>query len=237
MSIFSYANDPISLIINIFIKLIIIFCVLPIHEYAHGLAAKKMGDNTASAYGRLTVNPLAHIDPLGAIMIFLVGFGWAKPVPINPRNFKDYKKGVAITAFAGPFANLICAAVGILLNKLINNGFVILVNSNPESAFALAETLSYIVLALNLFSQINISLAVFNLIPIPPLDGSKILSCFASYKVNNFMSRNQTYIYYGFILLLVIGVLDGPLSWLINIFYSGIELLFFWVDLIFKLII
>ncbi len=226
MSVFTSSN-PLELLINICIKLLIICCILPIHEYAHGYAAKKMGDNTAQMMGRLTLNPLAHIDPIGAIMMIVVGFGWAKPVPINPRNFKDYKKGVAITALAGPLSNLICAFIGTFFYKIVLNIFYL----NPTNVTY------YVIIAITYFIQINLSLAIFNLIPIPPLDGSKILSCFASYKVNRFMSQYQQYLYIGLIVLIATGFLSGPLSWLITTLFDLFNNAFFWVDPLFKLFV
>ena len=220
MTIFSYLNSPAEMLIMIGIRLLIVFTILPVHEYAHAFAAKKMGDNTALMAGRLTLNPIAHVDLFGALFLVLFGFGWAKPVPINPRNFRNYKKGIAITAVAGPLANLICAALGI---------FVFNVLYVPISR-SLVDVFFYIVIAVEYFAMINISLAVFNMIPITPLDGSRLLSTVVSYKVNYFMSKYQQYIYLGFLLLLLTGVLQRPMTWIINLVYSGINLLFFWVE-------
>lgn len=221
MTIFSYLNNPAEMLIMIGIRLLIVFTILPVHEYAHAFAAKKMGDNTALMAGRLTLNPIAHVDLFGALFLVLFGFGWAKPVPINPRNFRNYKKGIAITAVAGPLANLICAALGI---------FVFNVLPYVPISRSLVDVFFYIVIAVEYFAMINISLAVFNMIPITPLDGSRLLSTVVSYKVNYFMSKYQQYIYLGFLLLLLTGVLQRPMTWVINLVYSGINLLFFWVE-------
>ena len=221
MTIFSYLNNPAEMLIMIGIRLLIVFTILPVHEYAHAFAAKKMGDNTALMAGRLTLNPIAHVDLFGALFLVLFGFGWAKPVPINPRNFRNYKKGIAITAVAGPLANLICAALGI---------FVFNVLLYVPITQSLVDVFFYIVIAVEYFAMINISLAVFNMIPITPLDGSRLLSTVVSYKVNYFMSKYQQYIYLGFLLLLLTGVLQRPMTWIINLVYSGINLLFFWVE-------
>lgn len=223
MSILQYINDPAQLMLMIGIRLLIIFTILPIHEYAHAFAAKKMGDNTALMHGRLTLNPLAHVDIFGAIFLMLFGFGWAKPVPINPRNFKNYKKGVAITAAAGPLSNLICATIGIFVMNIIYN--------IPVTS----ETSYMVLLALQFFSSINLSLAVFNLIPIPPLDGSRILSAIVPYKVNYFMQKYQQ-IYIVFLVLLFTDVLQIPMSWIINKLYAGINALFFWIEPLFGLL-
>ena len=115
-------SDGLSLIITFFSRLFVIFCTMPVHEYAHALIATKLGDQTPRLSGRLTLNPMAHISPLGAIMIFLCGFGYAKPVSVNPRNFKDPKKGMALTAIAGPVSNLIMGFICIFLSFSINSG-------------------------------------------------------------------------------------------------------------------
>lgn len=131
---------------------------ITIHELAHGFAAYKLGDNTAKMMGRLTLNPIKHIDPIGLLMILFVGFGWAKPVPVNMRNFKNPKLGMAITALAGPLSNIILALIVLFIFRLL-----------PFSSQSLGMT---IVLRTVFLST---SLAVFNMLPIPPLDGSKIL--------------------------------------------------------------
>lgn len=223
MSIFSYMNDPASMLLMVGIRLLVILTILPVHEFAHAWVAKKMGDNTALMSGRLTLNPFAHLDVFGAVFLFLFGFGWAKPVPINPRNFTNYKKGVGLTAAAGPISNLICAAAAILVYRIVGN--------IPVAADSNAVTLMvYVMMALYYFASINISLAVFNLIPIPPLDGSKVLGSVLPAKFNFYMYKYQRYIYIGFLVLLFTGLLQVPISWLVNLFYKLINLLFFWVD-------
>lgn len=227
MTIFSYLDDPATLLIYIGVRLMIIFTILPIHEYAHAYAANKMGDKTPLIAGRLTLNPLVHIDPIGAVLLFLFGFGWAKPVPINARNFKKYKKGLALTAFAGPLSNLICAAIGIFVYKILSNIFIA----------SLSVPVLLVLLAIQQFISINLALAVFNLLPISPLDGSRILDCFLPYKAKAFIARNQRYITIGLWILIFTGLLQIPLSWLINLVYKLLGLLFFWVDPLMRLIL
>lgn len=222
VSIFS-ASSPQEFIINLCIKLLIIVAILPIHEYAHAAAAKRMGDNTAEMMGRLTLNPLAHIDFMGALFMVLFGFGWAKPVPINPRNFKNYKKGTALTALAGPLSNLICAVIAIFACRACANVWMVTLNANW----------GYVCNALSVFASINLSLCVFNLIPVHPLDGAKIFSGILPSKVNAFLYKYQRQIYLVFIVLVFAGAISGPLSWIIGKIYDLFWDFFFWVDFIF----
>ncbi len=148
----------------------ILLFTLTIHEYSHGRVAYYLGDDTAKRAGRLTLNPISHIDPLGLLMLFIVHIGWAKPVPINPYNFKDYKRDTAITAAAGPVSNFI---VAIILSLIFNflRGIIPIEHLMSGSSRFIFTMLYYAVL-------INLALGIFNLIPIPPLDGSKILGGF-----------------------------------------------------------
>lgn len=182
----------------------IVFLVMPLHEFAHGLIAYKLGDNTAKNMGRLRFSPSAHIDPVGALMILLVGFGWAKPVPVNPRNFKNPKVGMAITALAGPVSNILAAIVGAVL-FYVN----ILLEVKGILPLLIAELLYYFLIY---FISVNVSLAVFNLIPIPPLDGSKILFAFLPDKIVYKIYEHEREINLVLILLIAFGALTGPLS-------------------------
>ena len=142
-----------------------ILLALSFHEYAHGWMAYRLGDPTAKHEGRLTMNPLAHLDPLGTMMIIIVHFGWAKPVPVNPMNLRDPKKDMLWIALAGPVSNVIMAAgLGLILRIMIGMGMRV------DGSF-----LGYFQYMLYFAVMINLVLAIFNMIPIPPLDGSKIL--------------------------------------------------------------
>lgn len=174
----------------------VVFVCAPIHELAHGYVAYKLGDNTAKREGRLTFNPIAHIDPIGMIMILLLGFGYAKPVPVNMRNFKNPKSGMALTALAGPVSNFIMAFISIMLTytfAYFNNGsmlFQILILFFYFSAF------------------INVSLGVFNLIPIPPLDGSKILAGVLPNRIYYKYMMYERYIMIALIVIMMSGILS-----------------------------
>lgn len=183
-------------IINLLITAFCVFFSLSVHEFSHGYAAYKLGDNTAKYMGRLNLSPMSHIDPIGAICLFLFGFGWAKPVPINPANFAQNKRksGMVITALAGPISNLLLAFVALLLSRIIQ------AFCSPVSSFG---TNAFIVfyLLLEALTYMNIGLAIFNLIPIPPLDGSKVLNAVLP---TSLYFRIMQYERYGFIVLLVL---------------------------------
>lgn len=192
-----------EIVINLCASLFVMFCVLPIHEYAHAFVATKLGDQTARLSGRLTINPLAHLDPFGALLILIAGFGYAKPVPVNPRNFRNRKLGMALTAAAGPFSNLVMSFTFILCFC----GMYKLSYSSANNMFlnAMASFFMYA-------AQINISLAVFNLLPVPPLDGSRILSLIIPNQYYYKVVQYERYIVYGVLILVLTGALNTPIS-------------------------
>ncbi len=197
-----------DLLIKFLARIFVIFCVLPIHEYAHALVATKLGDQTARLSGRLTLNPLAHIDPIGALMILLAGFGYAKPVPVNIRNFKDRKVGMALTAIAGPISNLIMGFLSLVLLRLLM--FVM-----PES------TVKEVIYLFLIFSAgININLAVFNLLPIPPLDGSRLATLFLPDRIYYKIMQYERYIILVVLVLMLTGVLTTPLVIISNFIFN-----------------
>ena len=203
-------GEPFELIITFLSRLFVVMCTMPIHEYAHALIATKLGDNTPKYNGRLTLNPMAHISPLGAIMIFLCGFGYAKPVNVNPRNFKDPKKGMALTAIAGPISNLIMGFIAIFISTV----FEVMYYNNPTTLFLA------IVYFLYFAGVVNVNLAVFNLLPIPPLDGSRILQLLIPAKYYFKFMQYERYIVIIVFALILSGVLSGPLSYISNLFIS-----------------
>lgn len=175
-----------------------ILFALTLHEYAHAYVAYRLGDKTAYYEGRLTANPLRHLDPLGTLLLFIAGFGWAKPVPVNPFYFDDRKKGMMLVSLAGPATNLLLALVAAVV-------------------FGLMKPSGWLFFMLSYFIYINVLLAVFNFLPIPPLDGSKILA--------GILPGRQEWLYqlerYGTAILLVL-IIFGFLSPILQFFINPI---------------
>ena len=208
-----------DIIIYIAASLVVIFFVLPVHEFSHGLTAVWLGDKTPKYQGRLTINPFAHIDDIGAAAILLFGFGWAKPVQVDMRNFKRPKLDMAITALAGPLSNIIFAFVSLCLWK----GLILL---NVKSANTID---GFLTIAFYYLISINISLAVFNLLPIPPLDGSRLLNVILPDRIYYKIMRYERFIIWGVFILLWIGVLDVPMTYMRSWIYSGIDTLTYFI--------
>lgn len=204
-----------ELIIYIFSMAFVVFCTLPIHEFAHAWVATKLGDQTPRLQGRLTINPMAHISPIGALMILLVGFGYAKPVGVNARNFKDPKKGMALVALAGPASNLIMG--------FIAEFFAIL-------CLRLSANASMMLTAIYMFfyyaAIVNIQLAVFNFLPIPPLDGSRILQLLIPSKYYFKYMQYERYIIWIVFALLFTNILTIPLSFVTGLIFKLFKNLF-----------
>ncbi len=205
--------DPVTIALRIPILLI----VITVHEFAHARMAFHYGDATAQRQGRMNLNPINHLDPIGSLMILLVGFGWAKPVPINPLNFNQYRQGLRWVSFAGPMSNLIFGFFSLLLFRIL---LVSGVFATGGSEFA--------ALALQFFQQlimINIYLALFNLLPIPPLDGSKILMSFlsdANLGIYRQLERYAPLILIGLIITGVLGSIIFPLAQFVLYIYETI---------------
>ncbi len=205
ISLFRSGSDLVTVIVYILSTLLTIFLVLPLHECAHGFIAYKLGDDTAKREGRLTLNPLMHIDYIGAALMLLIGFGWAKPVPVNARRFKNPKKGMALTALAGPVSNLLAAIVA----GLILNGLAAL---QWNSILPVNDFMSYVSAFFRFLVAINIGLAVFNFLPVPPLDGSKILMAFLPDKYIFWIAQREQMISMALFIVLMMGGLNGILS-------------------------
>ncbi|MBQ3587436.1 MAG: site-2 protease family protein [Oscillospiraceae bacterium] len=216
--------DPFTTIVRI----IVLFTTIPVHEAAHAWVADRLGDPTGRYKGRLTLNPMAHFDLMGCIALVLTGIGWAKPVPVNPMNFDDRKKGMAITAAAGPVSNLILAAVSLIIAKII------LYMGNLTGFGYVMGTLYTVFIVM---CSTNISLAIFNLMPFPPFDGSRIFNYFLSDKYYFKIMQYEQYIFIGVFVLLWLGFFDGPLSFLNGIIYFVLNKLTFFVDIIFRIIL
>lgn len=187
----------------ILVSIIAMLPALTLHEFAHGYVAYKLGDKTAKADGRLSLNPLDHIDPIGSLMLLFVGFGWAKPVPVVTRNFKKPRRDFALVSLAGPITNFIAAFISALLYALTA---VICLKYNFDSnvAYAIQMIFYYSV-------SLNLGLALFNLIPLPPLDGSNVVMCLLPNRLAARYSRIRfytQYIFIGLIILRRIPVLD-----------------------------
>ena len=209
-----------ALLVQVAARVFVILFCLSVHEFAHAWAARKLGDDTAWMHGRMTINPSKHLDLFGTLMILVVGFGYAKPVPVNPRNFKNRKKGMALTAAAGPLSNLVLA-VGFCL---LGNIFYLATRNNPSDASQLFWLFLYYVFVS------NVGLMVFNLIPFPPLDGSRILDLLLPAKLSMKIAQYESILRWGVFALLLFST---PLTWLINLAANGIDFL---VGLPFKLL-
>lgn len=216
-----------ELLFLLFGYIILLGVMMPVHEAAHAWAAVKLGDATPKWHGRLTLNPLAHFDPIGSIMILLFGIGYAKPVPVNPYNFQNRRRDMALTALAGPLSNVAMALVSIALFRVVlfvSGGDLqvmggVIYYTNDVVLYA------YTVL-IGVFAQVNLSLAMFNLLPIPPLDGSRIFGALLPERWTYWMDQYHQYVRIGVLLLIVTGALDVPLGFLIRLVGNAACMLF-----------
>ncbi|HEY3277040.1 MAG TPA: site-2 protease family protein [Syntrophorhabdaceae bacterium] len=197
-------KDPLTFVL---VAIPLLYSII-LHEVAHGWVADKMGDSTARWLGRLTLNPIRHLDPIGTAMLFIFGFGWAKPVPVNFNNLRPERRGLIFVASAGIVTNILLAFIAALLLH-----------------YMAATGMDAIYILLQYMFQINVMLAAFNLIPIPPLDGSKILMGFASRKFQYTMARIEPYGFFIILAALWLGFLN-PLIYFIQQIIKGAILLF-----------
>ncbi len=195
--------------VSFFIVAVILLYSIILHEVAHGWIAHLFGDNTALYSGRLTLNPASHLDPIGTLMLFLAGFGWAKPVPVNYSSFSNRRFGLFFVALAGCATNILIAIIAVFLFQFD------FINTNPVLSVALA-----------IAAKINIMLGAFNLIPIPPLDGSKVLMSFLSYRAQERLSMLEPYGFFMLILLLFTGLLNPVITFMLFLVQGSISALF-----------
>lgn len=202
--------------------------MLPVHEAAHAWAAVKLGDATPKWNGRLTLNPLAHLDPFGSLMILLFGIGYAKPVPINPFNFRNRRRDMALTALAGPVSNLLLAFISIVLFRVITLVCGLHITATEVVYMQEWQLIVYqiaTVVFMGVLAPVNISLAVFNLLPLPPLDGSRIFGALLPERWTSWMDRYHQYVRLALLLVIVTGILDVPLGILQWVVGNGMCLL------------
>ena len=201
----SYLN---SQLIQLLVSVPAVLLCLSVHEACHGYMAYALGDPTAKHAGRLTLDPIRHLDPIGTICLLFFHVGWAKPVPVNPGNFKHPRRDIALVSLAGPVSNFLLALVALFLYYPLR----------------LAESSIVMTIALMLYmvAVMSIGLGVFNLVPVPPLDGSKILLSFLPRKYEWKFAQYQQFIQFGLLILLVLGVLNTPIRFFVNIIYQGL---------------
>ncbi len=221
MLIYQLLQDPILLILT----LPCILIALTFHEWAHGYAAYKCGDNTAKSMGRLSLNPLDHLDIMGTISMLIFGFGWAKPVPVIPRNFKKPRRDFAIVAIAGPLMNLVIAFFSSMIAYLIlfaGGGELqyYFITNEGESIY---KFLYFACQFFYLMSYLNIGLAVFNLIPVPPLDGSRVVSWLLPPRLSAKYNRIELYTRYIILGIVILTWLPAPLSQITDLIFFPID--------------
>ena len=211
-----YAENP-GLLESLLYSIPGVLIAITFHEFAHGLAAYKLGDNTAKMEGRLSLNPFDHLDLIGTLMLIFAGFGWGKPVHVNPTNYTrkiSMEKGEAIVSLAGPLTNIILAFIFALIYCAIFKFAGI--------AFMFSTVGEVIIRLISAIIAVNIGLGVFNLIPLPPLDGSKIIMPFLPYKAKQWFRNNESIFYIIFVVIWITGIASAIISPAISAISSGI---------------
>ena len=212
------SGEPMNIIIALLAAAFLVFCVIPLHEFAHAWAADKQGDDTPRLAGRLTLSPMAHVDPIGGIMIALIGFGWGKPTPIDPRQFKNQRWGEVLVAAAGPVSNLLMGWIFLFIETVVLHIGAI---NGSVLQMAVATFFQYA-------ATISIFLGVLNLLPIPMFDGWHILEGFLpnGSRAKEWVWRNQRVI----MIVIVILLFSGILSWPVQMLSQYVLQFFGWVS-------
>lgn len=214
-TVIGYLSDP-NKLLGLIISIPAVLIAITFHEFAHAFAADKLGDDTPRNQGRLSLNPLHHLDPIGSLLLLFAGFGWGKPVEVNPRNFNrniSMEKADAIVSIAGPLMNLFLAIIFTLI-------YCAIVKFAPNILIGI--TGGAIQLLLMSIVSINIGLGVFNLIPLPPLDGSKVIMPFLPAKVKSFFIEREQIFYIVFVILWITGLAGYIISPAITFIYKWI---------------
>lgn len=215
-TLFNYINNP-SALMSLIISIPGVLVAITFHEFAHGFVAYKLGDNTAKNEGRLTLNPLAHLDPIGSLMLLFAGFGWGKPVNVNSRNYTrkiSMEKADALVAAAGPIMNFILALIFMIIYCVVSK--------YSGMDFLYSTVGKVVLLLLSSLIAVNVGLGVFNLIPLPPLDGSKIIMPFLPQKGKVWFMNNEQLFSILFVVLWITGITRIIITPIINIVLEGI---------------
>lgn len=222
------AINQLDRLFTVLARAIVLFTAMPVHEFAHGYVAYRLGDDTAKNQGRLSLNPIKHMDLLGSLLLIFTGFGWAKPVQVDPRYFKSPRKGMALTALAGPVSNVLLATVIMIIFKI----FIRVAMVTGDGIVA-----QVIYLMLTTMITTNLYLAVFNLLPVPPLDGAKIFGAVLPDKYYFTIMRYERYIALALMAVLVFtDLLSGPIRFVAGAVFNVIDIATRPIELILALI-
>ena len=216
--ILSGGSDLQGYLISLLLSLPVVLLALSVHEAAHGAAAYKLGDPTARNYGRLPVNPAKHLNPVGFVCMLLTGFGWANPVPVNSRNFRNPRRDIALTSLAGPVSNLALSVIFLLLLRFVGFGWLATLTYTDELRYNMAY---FAVLFLYYGVRLNLTLAVFNLLPAPPLDGSRILFSLLPPRLYFKIAPYERQITLAVMILLLLGPLSTLIQWITTLMMRG----------------
>lgn len=214
-------------LISLLVRALVLFTAFPVHESAHALSAHWMGDDTAKNQGRISLNPFRHINLFGALFMLFAGVGAANPVPIDPRNFKKPKAGMALSSLAGPLSNLLLAYLSMIVYRVL---FIVYYENFSADFSAQSDVMVILLYIFQYGALLNIGLAVFNLLPIPPLDGSRILTLFLPEEKYFGIMKYEKYIFGILFVLIISGILNKPLAFLQDFAADALFSLTSWVD-------